>query len=71
MFRKNLSSRVSPLKSLIYVNIQICSKDLKCIVAFLNAMPRVATVVSIYVLRLQLLHLNGRTFSVANDSDLD
>ena len=39
-----------------YVNIQIRSKDLVCILAYLSAMPRVATVVSIYVPILLSLH---------------
>ena len=40
-----------------YVNILILSKDLVCILAFLSAMPRVATVVNIYVQILLILHL--------------
>ena len=54
---KNLQVRLSPIKSpVVRINTQILSKDLVCILAFLSAMPRVVTIVNIYVPKLLSLH---------------
>ena len=51
ILRNNLRVRLSPIKSPVNVNTQIISKDL-CILEFLSAVLRVATVMNIYVQRL-------------------
>ena len=57
MFRNNLQIRLSPLKSPILRKYINPSRDLECILVFLSAMPRSATVAVIYALRLLSLHL--------------
>ena len=57
VLRKILRVKYPQSSHQFYVNILILSKDLVCILAFLSAMPRVATVVNIHVQILLLLHI--------------